>query len=482
MHHKVIEAWLCGIIPDQLPSEAEIASLTFSEMNDGSPTKEHRGGRGQTRQQFPIREQSSATMSPVRRSARVRNLRGTTGGNSSSDDFESDHEPTPRPARGFNSRDNTSASFTGSLSKYHDMFDPATVASSRSSPSKHSSASGSKRSSSPLKNMASLENAGITYEELSHKSLLGVAGKKLYQDLDIVSDHIGVFPAQICDDISEAMDHSVAIREHHKNVQDSRDIEQLRRELHEVKMIHELSGRCSSRKEGEAEWNNAVHSAVLRLVFGPNNFDIGWKYITNAKIDSQYLPVMPNGLPCSSRMVDYVIFIGDQRDSSGKHLEHEISRFIISESDAINHTPYVALRHCPILIGIETKTINRTENEARLQLGIWVASHIRRIWALCRGLSNHDAGRLKDTIEEMVFPLIYVQSSSWFLMLARTSITMGAEPGREVQVVIYRHVILGETSTIKSIYQLVAGLCLLRTWGNSVFRNWWETILDIVSN
>ncbi|KAF5022982.1 hypothetical protein F66182_4939 [Fusarium sp. NRRL 66182] len=451
-------------------------------MDDGSPTKESRGGRVQTRQQLPIRQQPPTTTSPVRRSARVRNVRGTAGGNSSSDHVESDHEPTPRPARGFNRRDNTSASFTGSLSKYHNMFDPATVASSRSSASKHSSASGSKRSSSPLKNMASLENAGITYEELSHKSLLGLAGKELYQDLDIVSDHIGIFPAQICSDISEAMDHSVAIREHHKNMQDSRDIEQLRRELDEVNMIHELSGRCSSKKEGEVEWNNAVHSAVLRLVFGPNSIDIGWKYISNAKIDSQYLPVMPNGLPCSSRMVDYAVFIGGQRNSSTKHLEHEISRFIIDESDSINHTPYVALRHCPILIGIETKTINRTENEARLQLGIWVASHIRRISALGRDLPHRDGGHLKYTIEEMVFPLIYVQSSSWFLLLARPSIATGAEPGREVEVVIYRHVIIGETSTIKSIYQLVAGLRLLQRWGNSVFRSWWETILSIVSS
>jgi hypothetical protein len=183
-------------------------------------------------------------------------------------------------------------------------------------------------------------------------------------------------------------------------------------------------------------------------------------------------------------MLDYALFVGDPKEpsSNSNRLDHEIAKKITDSSDSINHTPYVALRHRPIFLGIETKTITRTEQEARVQLGIWVASHIRRIWSLGKDIPGPNSRLLKNTIEEMVFPLIYVQSAKWFLMLARASINLGAEEGREVEVFVYHDITLGETSSIKGIYQLLKALQLLGNWGNVVFRSWWKTILGIVAS
>jgi hypothetical protein len=166
------------------------------------------------------------------------------------------------------------------MSDFHEIFDPAAVASSRSSRSKQSSASSSKRSSSPLKNMAALRDAGISYDEISHNiTSLGAAGKKLYQDLDSISSMIEAFPAQVCNEISETMDHSIVIHDFYKNMHDSRSRQELLHELSEIKTINQLSRRCNRDMEGEAEWNNAVHSVVLRMVFGPDDPMVGWRYM-----------------------------------------------------------------------------------------------------------------------------------------------------------------------------------------------------------
>src|SRR5436305_3182582 len=45
----------------------------------------------------------------------------------------------------------------------------------------------------------------------------------------------------------------------------------------------------------------------------------------------------------------------------------------------LNHTNYAAVRFQPIAISIETMTRNAPEEEARVQLGMWVAAHFNSI-------------------------------------------------------------------------------------------------------
>lgn len=199
---------------------------------------------------------------------------------------------------------------------------------------------------------------------------------------------------------------------------------------------------------------------------------------------------MSDGLTSSSKMLDYALFIGDEESDSQVHdaspsqndrLEQDISKFVREWSDSINHISYVALRHRPIFLGIETKTISRTEEEARVQLGIWVTAHIKRIWSLSSRLSVSEAGELKQAIQEMVFPLIYVQSAKWSLLFARPFFKPDAQGDETLEIVVYHDISLGETSSIDGIYQLLQAFRVLRKWGDVVFRSWWRTILDIVS-
>ncbi|KAF5023645.1 hypothetical protein F66182_4290 [Fusarium sp. NRRL 66182] len=441
-----------------------------------------------------IRSASSVIGSPVRTAAQSSSA-------SSSQAAIPDSEATPRPTRDSSSRSktsikDTSAHYSTSLFDDRPVFDRPSLpsASTRSSTSRQSSAS--KRSTSPLKSMATLGEAGVTYDDLDDGELLGEAGDALYQDLYEITSMVGIYPAEICQDISNAIQRKHRIHDLYKNDKDSRSREQLLFELSEIQNIKRLSKRCSRDMEGEAEWNNAVHSTILRLALGTDDPFVGWRYIPNAKIDSRYLPLMSDGLTSSSKMIDYALFIGDDQDvaqstggvneqddpetSRNIRLDQPISMFIRQWSDSINHVSYTPLRYRPILLGIETKTVERTEAEARMQLGIWIAAHIRRIWSLGGNLASSEADKLEQTIQDMVFPLIYVQSAKWSLMFARPFFTDTPE-GRSIKIVIYHDISLGETSSIQGIYQLLQAFRVLRKWGNEVYRGWWGGILDIVS-
>lgn len=128
--------------------------------------------------------------------------------------------------------------------------------------------------------MASLREAGILYYNLNDNGvLLGDAGDELQQDLTDVAMLVGIYPAQICKDIHIAIQRKHRIHQHHNNMNDSRPREDLLDELSKLQEIQKLSARCIRDVEGEAEWNNSVHSAVLRLAFGHDDSEIGWRYM-----------------------------------------------------------------------------------------------------------------------------------------------------------------------------------------------------------
>jgi hypothetical protein len=73
----------------------------------------------------------------------------------------------------------------------------------------------------------------------------------------------------------------------------------------------------------------------------------------------------------------------------------------------INQTNYTPVRFRPIAISIETKTPNAPEEEAKVQLGIWVAAYFDRI----RMFSYEKPVTL-------TLPLLYVSGAHWFLLFA----------------------------------------------------------------
>lgn len=136
------------------------------------------------------------------------------------------------------------------------------------------------------------------------------------------------------------------------------------------------------------------------------------------KLDSQWLPRDSSGIAVSARMVDYGIVLQDDPPKRRPHRDKTLQQRLASHpeltSPSINHTSRHDIRTMPIAISIETKTISRTDEEARVQLAIWISAQIQRIrWIL----DQRDAHT--DLLSRMVFPLLFVQSSRWTIMFAR---------------------------------------------------------------
>lgn len=149
---------------------------------------------------------------------------------------------------------------------------------SRSSQSKGSSLI--RRPTSPVKKAANLRDVGngVLYANLGgNRANLGDIGYKLYRDVHCPALQMGIVPSQICDEI-EALEPE-PIETFQQTPNDDRDLSAIQQEFRKVREIVQLSSRCERDLEGEAEWNNAVHSTVLRFVLDADDEEVGMRYV-----------------------------------------------------------------------------------------------------------------------------------------------------------------------------------------------------------
>lgn len=251
---------------------------------------------------------------------------------------------------------------------------------------------------------------------------------------------------------------------------------------------------------------------------------------TAARITPEYRPTHSNNLT-TGKIVDYAIHLelsGPARDI--------VSSLIGMSTDSINHVGYEGLRARPIAVSIETKTESRTVEEAKVQLGVWVAAQVARIEALVKHLASvavqkptaeacscrlesemATRGRRKnrgrggrmpraeqsqtlesipsppvvmvpdpsDFLSQTVFPLIDIQSEAWSLFLARvmpsnalhSSSSDIRKPVSNIQ--IFHSIPLGNTANTVQTYRLVKSLKVLRDWVDGDFRRWWGALLGV---
>jgi hypothetical protein len=205
-------------------------------------------------------------------------------------------------------------------------------------------------------------------------------------------------------------------------------------------------------------------------------------------------------------------------------------------TDSINHVGYEGLRARPIAVSIETKTESRTVEEAKVQLGVWVAAQVARIEALVgqlaplevkKPVAEAQAGRLQsemvtrdrrksrgrggrmsraeqpqtqeptptptvvmvpdpsDILSQTVFPLIDIQSEAWSLFFARVTPSNALHPSNSdirkpvSNIQIFHSVPLGNTANTVQTYRLVKSIKVLRDWVDEDFRKWWDGFLGV---
>ncbi|KAJ9634226.1 hypothetical protein H2199_009056 [Coniosporium tulheliwenetii] len=132
----------------------------------------------------------------------------------------------------------------------------------------------------------------------------------------------------------------------------------------------------------------------------------------------------------------------------------------LKESQSINQTMYDSLRQRPIAISIETKTPNAPEEQAGVQLGVWVAAHFTRL----RGLVDTQMPTL---------PLLFVTGHDWHILFA-ASRTAGI-------LDLYGKLRIGDTSSLLGINKLISALRRLAQWVTISFKGWLESYIFLVS-
>lgn len=251
---------------------------------------------------------------------------------------------------------------------------------------------------------------------------------------------------------------------------------------------------------------------------------------TATRITPEHRPTHSNNLT-TGKIVDYTIHL----EPSGP-ARNIISSLIGMSTDSINHVGYEGLRTRPIAVSIETKTESRTVEEAKVQLGVWVAAQVARIETLVRQLasvvvqkptveacpgrlesematrgrrkSRGRGGRMpreeqpraqesipspsvamvpdpSDFLSQTVFPLIDIQSEAWSLFLARVTPSNALHPSNSdirkpvSNIQIFHSIPLGNTANTVQTYRLVKSLKVLRDWVDRDFRKWWDGCLGV---
>ncbi|KAH7462296.1 hypothetical protein FOMA001_g18561 [Fusarium oxysporum f. sp. matthiolae] len=337
-----------------------------------------------------------------------------------------------------------------------------------------SSTGTSTRSRSPVKCVASLHEVGggIFYSNVTDSGdELGEIGQQLLWDLSDTSKSANTIPKRLWDS-DQTFREDVGrqrLPAFFFDRDDNREIEDLKQEYAFIKEINEASRRCEEECEPEAEWNSAVHGLLLRLVFDREKDEgVGYRYMVSDKINPRWLPPHSSGLSSSSRMIDYGVFLsGQTKDSSRQHLQHRLADRPELTTPSINHTNRLGLKTKPIAISVETKTMSRPEEEARVQLAIWIASQIERIKALFPE-EKHD----KTILSRIIFPLLYVHHSQWVVMFARL------DPTDLSRLNIFVGPRLGATATLQETYCLLHGLRRLKEFVSTSYCDWWQDVVD----
>ncbi|KLU84487.1 hypothetical protein MAPG_03528 [Magnaporthiopsis poae ATCC 64411] len=150
----------------------------------------------------------------------------------------------------------------------------------------------------------------------------------------------------------------------------------------EVAKVFEAARRCEDREQNEAGWNQAVHFPLLRLAL-PAGGVIDFEPCTTAGITPEILPLSAS----SGRKVDYCLIVNKPVDLGQPALEvignapaRETPREMIRllrctlPGLSINHTDFNALKKFPIAVSIETKKPGQSDEQAKVQVGVWQAA------------------------------------------------------------------------------------------------------------
>ncbi|KAG8406856.1 hypothetical protein J3459_018614 [Metarhizium acridum] len=220
--------------------------------------------------------------------------------------------------------------------------------------------------------------------------------------------------------------------------------------------IAQHSNTCASQLQDEGAWNNLVHSRLLDLFVhdmqdGPDHGIIDFLPCLTTNMNLSY-----HRFSEPTSRVDYIIRIlhESQDDDVGDH--EPLQWFDSNRMPLLNWTTGQLL---PIAFSIETKRYGGGVAKGEQQLGIWNAAQ----WEFLISKAGEKAVKELDFI-----PGVVVEGHTWSLVITtrhlnRTNVFPGIQ--------------FGNTHSIIGVFQVIAGLRILRTWAIETLWPWYKKYL-----
>ena len=265
-----------------------------------------------------------------------------------------------------------------------------------------------------------------------------------------LEDKHGILPAklklaiQVHQSLSEPIkEYMFASDETDADSPDDGSLEQLDRFVE----IRDNTRECDTRERNfhEIEWNETVHSPMLRLVTRGRQ-DLACRNLTQATVSRRWAD-----LETQDNRIDYGIFVVP---AEGSDLHRRILAHIQERGSQVNPLIDIDIDR-PLAVSVETKRLAPGVEKADTQL----AGFGRCLIRLTSELTVAD-------YPQLVLPLVRAVESAW---------EVGFMIREKDRVVIYGPVELGSTRTLTNCYRLYKSLTILFTWTGRQCLDWWNT-------
>ncbi|GJC90560.1 hypothetical protein ColLi_13398 [Colletotrichum liriopes] len=306
---------------------------------------------------------------------------------------------------------------------------------------------GSKRSRSPVKGMASLQFAEkpVRPVELTRQDQIPGDIVNLVKDIKRIKAGKAIVPKAIRQDVEHAIE-AISLLEpelDERNVDTThptRPHRELQYELDTLRWVVRDTKHGLSHDMSEAHWNERIHSRILIAAIerdrdpdAPDGCTVSVLNSTQAALAPACIPRRAPHEDMQAKMVDYCVCIFDRDietaarkavSTQPRHPASRTSRSTTASSstsavsmakerklpplpESINHTEYAPLTLSPITVSIETKKPGGSEDAAKAQLSVWVSGQINRLHQL---LGPLPVG--------ITLPLLCVSGSMWQVLFA----------------------------------------------------------------
>ncbi|KAK3339773.1 hypothetical protein B0T25DRAFT_363282 [Lasiosphaeria hispida] len=320
------------------------------------------------------------------------------------------------------------------------------------------------RSRSPTKRVLDLLSFSkpVTYQLLGSPVHLPASIKGLASTINKKAAYaLGIFPSSIKGDIVAAINDDETPP--NDCFTDGSAAEQMRAEMAQLREVLAASERSTYWNRSEAAWNLLVHWPMLKIALSSLD-NVSAELVTAAQILTPFVPeICASGstttkvpMLAQSKIVDFVLVL-QPRFETTKPPSYALVQDLPLNEQTLNQTDYGPLQYFPAPVPIETKTTRGDLEEAKVQLGVWVAAWFRRM----RLLPRH-TDEAKATI---AVPMITVDASRWAVYYACE---------RDDSIAIYGPLDIGDTLTVMGIYKLLACLKAIGQWVGEEFKGWFE--------